>query len=97
MTEGRVTDRFLKIRSGSLIQFPKNGVFRLFRVFLAKIFLAAPSAPQKFRKKANFCPKVGHLSNFSAPSAPKNGSLIDLGHPPFRSVTPPNRALMSLL
>ena len=33
---------------------------------------------------------MGHFSKFSAPSAPKSGSLIDFTHPPpFRPVTPP--------
>ena len=62
-------------------------ILGLFRVFLAKNFLAAP---QKFHKKAEFSPKVGHFSKFSAP---KSGSLIDLGHPLVWPVTPPGTGL----
>ena len=62
---------------GHLSQCPKMVFFGIFRVFLAKNFLAAPSAPQNCSKWVSFCPKVGHFSNFSAPSAPKNGSFID--------------------
>ena len=46
----------------------------------------------RFWCRADFCPKVGHLSNFSAPSAPKSGSLIDLGHPPFGRSPPPPKS-----
>ena len=42
VTWGRVTDRFPKIQSGSPIEKPKNGIFDIFRVFLLKIFRAAP-------------------------------------------------------
>ena len=55
VTWGWVTDRFPKIQSGSLIEMAKNGVFGVFRVFLAKNFLAAP----KMSKIGQFCTKSG--------------------------------------
>ena len=55
MSGGRVSDRFPKIQSGSLINMSKNGVFWNFRVFLAKYL------PQ-CHNLAIFYPKVGQLS-----------------------------------
>ena len=52
-----------------------------FHAFLAKKFLRRLRRRKNFEKKTNFYPKVSHFSNLSAPSAPKNGSLIDFGHP----------------
>ena len=83
VTGGWVTDRFSKIQSGSLIKIPKNGIFGIFWVFWQKILRI------NVQNGANFCPKVDHFSNLSAPSPPKMAHLSIVVTHPFRSGNPP--------
>ena len=60
---------------------PKQGIFAISKIFLAKIISCCALGTAKISKIDLFLLKVGFFSKFPAPSATKSWSLINFGLP----------------
>ena len=75
VTESWATYRFRKFEVGHLSKAPKMAFLVIFRVFLAKNFLAAPPAPQNVNNRPNFPQKWVTFQNFRRLCRRKVGHL----------------------